>query len=84
MVVGLVVVVGTAIATKLYLSRRRGPPRLLQDPTVKYPLELIEKEELTHDTRRLRFKLPTPDHVLGRSVWTVYIGMISECSGGTI
>ncbi|KAK3864193.1 hypothetical protein Pcinc_030102 [Petrolisthes cinctipes] len=68
LVVGLVVVVGTAIAAKLYLSRRRGPPRLLQDSTVKYPLMLVEKEELTHDTRRLRFKLPSADHVLGLPV----------------
>ncbi|XP_050700349.1 NADH-cytochrome b5 reductase 3-like isoform X2 [Eriocheir sinensis] len=65
LVVGLVTVVGTAILTKLYLSKKRGPPRTLQDPTVKYPLELIEKEELSHDTRKLRFKLPSPEHILG-------------------
>ncbi|XP_037779511.1 NADH-cytochrome b5 reductase 3-like isoform X1 [Penaeus monodon] len=65
LLVGLGVVVGTAILTKLYLSKKRGPPRTLQDPTVKYPLELIEREEISHDTRRFRFKLPTPDHILG-------------------
>ncbi|KAK7040645.1 NADH-cytochrome b5 reductase 3, partial [Halocaridina rubra] len=64
LVVGLVVVVGTAVLTKLYFSRKRGPPRTLQDPTVKYPLELIEREEISHDTRRFRFKLPSPDHIL--------------------
>ncbi|XP_053647101.1 NADH-cytochrome b5 reductase 3 isoform X2 [Cherax quadricarinatus] len=68
LVVGLVIVVGTAILTKLYLSKKRGPPRTLQDPTVKYPLELIEREEVSHDTRRFRFKLPSPDHVLGLPV----------------
>lgn len=56
---------GTAILAKLYLGRKRGPPVALKEPTVKYPLELIEKEELSHDTRRFRFKLPSPDHVLG-------------------
>lgn len=66
LLVGLGVVVGTAILTKLYLSKKRGPPRTLQDPTVKYPLELIEREEISHDTRRFRFKLPTPDHILGK------------------
>merc|ERR1711915_690292 len=38
------------------------------DSTVKYPLELIEREEISHDTRRFRFRLPTPDHVLGLPV----------------
>lgn len=68
LLVGLGVVVGTAILTKLYLSKKRGPPRTLQDPTVKYPLELIEREEISHDTRRFRFKLPTPDHILGKGL----------------
>ena len=65
LVVGLGVVVVTAVATKLYLSKKRGPPKTLLDPTVKYALELIEREEISHDTRRYRFKLPTPEHVLG-------------------
>ncbi|XP_022829321.1 NADH-cytochrome b5 reductase 3 isoform X1 [Spodoptera litura] len=37
----------------------------LQDPNVKYALPLIEREEISHDTRRFRFGLPTPEHVLG-------------------
>jgi len=68
LLVGVGVVVGTAIAAKFYLSRKKGPPRTLQDSTVKYPLELIEREEISHDTRRFRFRLPTPDHVLGLPV----------------
>lgn len=32
---------------------------------MKYPLELVEKEVLTHDTRRFRFALPTKEHSLG-------------------
>jgi hypothetical protein len=30
--------------------------------------QLIEREELTHNTRRFRFALPTPKHVLGLPV----------------
>ena len=37
----------------------------LVDPDVKYPFELVLKEELTHDTRRFRFALPSPQHSLG-------------------
>ncbi|MBN3305333.1 NB5R2 reductase, partial [Amia calva] len=37
----------------------------LQDPTAKYSLPLIEKEEINHDTKRFRFGLPSSDHVLG-------------------
>ncbi|RXG56199.1 NADH-cytochrome b5 reductase 2 [Armadillidium vulgare] len=65
LVVGLGVVVGTAIIAKLYLGRKRGAPITLKDPNVKYSLELIEKEEISHDTRRFRFRLPSNEHVLG-------------------
>lgn len=42
-----------------------GPPKLLQDPEVQYEVKLIEREEISHDTRRFRFGLPSKDHVLG-------------------
>lgn len=42
--------------------------RTLLDPNEKYFLPLIEKEEISHDTRRFRFGLPTPNHVLGLPV----------------
>lgn len=38
----------------------------LKDPQAKYTLPLIEKEEISHDTRRFRFSLPSKDHVLGK------------------
>ena len=31
-------------------------------------LALLEREELSHDTRRFRFALPSPDHILGLPV----------------
>lgn len=37
----------------------------LIDSNVKYPFELVFKEELTHDTRLFRFALPSSEHVLG-------------------
>ncbi|CAL8262435.1 unnamed protein product [Merluccius merluccius] len=37
----------------------------LQDANIKYPLRLIAKEEISHDTKKFRFGLPSPDHVLG-------------------
>ncbi|XP_051740340.1 NADH-cytochrome b5 reductase 2 [Ctenopharyngodon idella] len=40
-------------------------PKTLQDPNVKYPLPLIEKEEINHDTKKFRFGLPSSSHVLG-------------------
>ncbi|KAI5616150.1 NADH-cytochrome b5 reductase 2 [Silurus asotus] len=43
-------------------------PKTLQDPSIKYPLPLIEKEDITHDTKRFRFGLPSSLHVLGLPV----------------
>lgn len=42
-----------------------SPPKLLQDAEQKYDVKLIEREEVSHDTRRFRFELPSKDHVLG-------------------
>jgi len=35
------------------------------DPNAKYPLKLVEKVVLSHDTRLFRFELPSPKHCLG-------------------
>lgn len=67
--VGTIITVGAAV--KYYLSwkkNKRKTPVLLEDPTVKYQLPLIEKEIISSDTRRFRFGLPTPEHVLGLPV----------------
>lgn len=47
-------------------SEKEKAPRTLLDPSVKYPLPLIAKEAINHDTRKFRFGLPSPDHVLGK------------------
>ncbi|XP_072242715.1 NADH-cytochrome b5 reductase 2 [Leuresthes tenuis] len=48
-------------------ERKKGPVTL-QDPMVKYPLPLISKEEISHDTKKFRFGLPSAAHVLGLPV----------------
>lgn len=64
--VGTVAVIGVAIKIyKLWSEKKKSAPVLLVDRTVKYSLPLIEKEIISHDTRRFRFGLPTPKHVLG-------------------
>uniref|UniRef100_A0AAR2LA52 NADH-cytochrome b5 reductase n=1 Tax=Pygocentrus nattereri TaxID=42514 RepID=A0AAR2LA52_PYGNA len=50
------------------LGFKRRPAITLEDPTVKYPLRLVDKEIISHDTRKFRFALKSPDHVLGLPV----------------
>ncbi|XP_056604030.1 NADH-cytochrome b5 reductase 3 [Triplophysa dalaica] len=47
------------------LGRKNRPALTLEDPNVKYPLRLVDKEIISRDTRRFRFALKSPDHVLG-------------------
>ncbi|XP_064276786.1 NADH-cytochrome b5 reductase 3 isoform X4 [Passer domesticus] len=51
--------------TFMRLFRNPQPAITLKDPEVKYALRLIDKEEVSHDTRRFRFALPSMEHVLG-------------------
>ncbi|NXU46750.1 NB5R3 reductase, partial [Drymodes brunneopygia] len=51
--------------TFMRLFRNPRPAITLKDPEVKYALRLIDKEEVSHDTRRFRFALPSMEHVLG-------------------
>ncbi|CAN7939296.1 unnamed protein product [Ixodes hexagonus] len=60
--------IGAAVAAALifrYMRSRAEALRLLLDPDTKYTVPLIEKEEISHDTRRFRFGLPSAEHVLG-------------------
>lgn len=68
--VGSVVVAVTAVMAKVFLfgDKKKKCPITLQDPTVKYPLKLIDREEVSHDTRRFKFALPSNDHILGLPV----------------
>ncbi|XP_048804914.1 NADH-cytochrome b5 reductase 2 isoform X2 [Lagopus muta] len=69
-VVALAAVAATALLLLLLRGAGRGPgrPVTLRDPQAKYPLPLVGKEEISHDTKKFRFGLPSPDHVLGLPV----------------
>lgn len=77
--VGIGIIITSAVIYHLYFSNKKegktnkskGDGKklvALQDPQVKYSLPLIDKEIVSHDTRRFRFGLPTTDHVLGLPV----------------
>ncbi|XP_049312933.1 NADH-cytochrome b5 reductase 3 isoform X2 [Bactrocera dorsalis] len=77
-VVGIAAVVVGAAIINYILNKKSSKPRpepnrtarlrTLVDPNDKYQLPLIEKEILSHDTRRFRFGLPSNQHVLGLPV----------------
>lgn len=46
-------------------NKKTKSPILLVQPLVKYSLPLIQKDIISHDTRKFRFALPTSEHVLG-------------------
>jgi cytochrome-b5 reductase len=64
--VGTTLVLVTVVANCLWGRRRKSVKKALVDPNIKYPLPLIEREEISHDTRRYRFGLPSDEHVLGK------------------
>ena len=63
--VGFGLVILTAVAAKIFLDQKKKKKITLVEPNTKYALKLIEKENLSHDTRRFRFELPSSEHVLG-------------------
>ncbi|KAM9753388.1 NADH-cytochrome b5 reductase 2 [Menidia menidia] len=74
LVIPLLLAVSVVVVTVLYFllggsdeGRKKGPVTL-QDPMTKYPLPLVKKEEISHDTKKLRFGLPSAAHVLGLPV----------------
>ncbi|CAI5453014.1 unnamed protein product [Caenorhabditis angaria] len=61
-------VVVSSVAILYFLNRGTGKKhqkRTLLDENVKYSLKLAEKIEVSHDTRKFRFALPSAEHVLG-------------------
>lgn len=63
--IGIGVVVSTALILTICYTKKKSHRKTLVDPTAKVPLKLIEKVEISHDTRRFRFALPSENHVLG-------------------
>nr|XP_020652891.1 NADH-cytochrome b5 reductase 2 [Pogona vitticeps] len=69
LIAGVVVVASTLLLLfRAMGSKMKKDPVTLQDPNVKYPLPLIERKEISHDTRRFRFGLPSSEHILGLPV----------------
>ncbi|XP_041651972.1 NADH-cytochrome b5 reductase 2 [Cheilinus undulatus] len=68
-VVGAVSVVAVSVLYFLLRSsageKKKKSPVTLQDPMVKYPLPLIHKQEISHDTKKFRFGLPSANYILG-------------------
>lgn len=74
-VLGVGILVTTAVIYKVYFTEKEDKKSktsnakkelvTLRDSQVKYALPLIEKEEISHDTMRFRFGLPSKDHILG-------------------
>merc|ERR1719474_1017993 len=63
--IGTGLVVATAFFAKYFLDSKKKKLVTLVDPNTKYALKLIEREEISHDTRRFRLALPSDKHVLG-------------------
>lgn len=53
-----------AVAVVLFVARKRGRPHAL-DGNTKIRCKLIERKEVSHDTRVFRYALPKKDQVLG-------------------
>ncbi|XP_015978531.1 NADH-cytochrome b5 reductase 2 isoform X2 [Rousettus aegyptiacus] len=62
------------------MKSRRRHLITLKDPDTKYPLPLIEKEQISHNTRRFRFGLPSPEHILGLPVGN-YVRLLAKIDG---
>ncbi|XP_067913204.1 NADH-cytochrome b5 reductase 3-like [Heterodontus francisci] len=64
--IGAVFVTTVGVVVGHYvLSKKKKSKITLKDANEKYPLRLIDKEVVSHDTRRFRFALPSSDHILG-------------------
>lgn len=63
--IGVILAVGVALKLYFTFKDEKKKKVLLVEPTVKYPLPLIEKQIINHDTRLFRFGLPSPSHILG-------------------
>ncbi|EMP36818.1 NADH-cytochrome b5 reductase 2 [Chelonia mydas] len=84
----LIAVVVIAVSALLLVfkarrSQRKSDPITLQEPHTKYPLPLIKKEEISHDTRKFRFGLPSPDHVLGLPIGQ-HVYLSSKINGNLV
>ncbi|XP_037623627.1 NADH-cytochrome b5 reductase 2 isoform X2 [Sebastes umbrosus] len=72
LIIAVVAAVCVVVVSVLYFllgEKKKKLPFTLQDPVVKYPLPLKDKQEISHDTKKFRFGLPSVTHVLGLPVY---------------
>ena len=69
-IVGAVATVSVGVLTFLwkYWSSNKTTKKIALDPQKKIPFKLVEKYIVSHDTRRFRFALQSPEHILGLPV----------------
>lgn len=72
MIVGVGIAVSTVIIITYLFKKKRSFKKTLVDPTAKVSLHLIEKKEISHDTKIFRFALPSPQHILGKELYLIY------------
>jgi len=67
--VGVALGVGilTVVGLKMFMGKKKRKVTL-EASNVNYPLKLVDREEISHDTRRFRFALPSDEHCLGLPV----------------
>lgn len=63
--VGMLTVLGVGL--KMLWGKKKRKIALVAS-NVNYPLKLVDREEISHDTRRFRFALPSDEHCLGLPV----------------
>merc|ERR1739838_458067 len=68
--VGVALGVGilTVLGLKMFLGKKKKQPVTLEMSNVNYPLQLVDREDISPDTRRFRFALPSAEHCLGLPV----------------
>ncbi|XP_039196321.1 NADH-cytochrome b5 reductase 2-like isoform X1 [Crotalus tigris] len=87
--ISVLIAVAAIVPSMLFLLykiigfQRKKDPVTLQDPNIKYPLSLMEKVDISHDTRRFRFALPSPEHILGLPVGQ-HVYLSAKVSGNLV
>lgn len=69
LLIGAVGAIGVLAAVVVFMRRRKSV--LLDDAKSKYRVQLVDRKEINHDTRRFRFALESPEQTLGikRNWW---------------
>lgn len=63
LLIGAVGAIGVLAAVVVFMRRRKSV--LLDDAKSKYRVQLVDRKEINHDTRRFRFALESPEQTLG-------------------